>query len=113
MPFIDVKTNQKMDDKVKEVIKAELGQAIKTIPGKSETWLMVNLEPECSLYFQGSDEPAVFVDIKIYGHASSDSYNQLTKKITSLLSQKLNVREDRIYVCYMETENWGFAGENF
>lgn len=42
MPFIEVKTNQKINDKT--LLKQELGQAITAIPGKSENWLMIEME---------------------------------------------------------------------
>ncbi|MCH5320167.1 MAG: hypothetical protein J1E36_00290, partial [Eubacterium sp.] len=55
MPFIEVKTNQNIADKT--IIKAELGNAITAIPGKSEGWLMVEISDKLDMYFKGSDEP--------------------------------------------------------
>ena len=42
MPFINVKTNINIENK--DVIKEELGKLISILPGKSETWLMVDIE---------------------------------------------------------------------
>ena len=45
MPFINAKVTVKMSEEKKETIKEKLGKAISTIPGKSESWLMVGLNP--------------------------------------------------------------------
>ena len=58
MPFINVKTNIPVSENAQEALKTRLGQAIEAIPGKSEAWLMVGVEPECALWFQGTDAPA-------------------------------------------------------
>lgn len=46
MPFINVKTNAAVPYEKETAIKSALGQAITAIPGKSESWLMVGIEPE-------------------------------------------------------------------
>lgn len=68
MPFIEAKTNQKISSEQERKLKERLGKAIETIPGKSESWLMLNFQDECRLYFKGDGEtPAAFVEIKIFG----------------------------------------------
>ena len=50
MPFINVKTNQAVSKEQQTAIKAGLGKAITALPGKSEQWLMVGIEPRiCTL----------------------------------------------------------------
>ncbi|MCH5324777.1 MAG: hypothetical protein J1E39_06130 [Eubacterium sp.] len=112
MPFINVKTNVSVPDDSKTAIKSALGQAITAIPGKSERWLMVGIEPEYSLYFQGTDSPAAIAEVSVYGHPSPDAMNSLTGKITDILSDTLALSPDRIYVSYAETDNWGWNGCN-
>jgi len=50
MPFIDVKLSESLETEKIESVKTELGKAIPLLPGKSENYLMVNIEPECHLY---------------------------------------------------------------
>lgn len=45
MPFIEVKTTEDLSAVAAE-LKSALGDAITAIPGKSESWLMVNLVGE-------------------------------------------------------------------
>ena len=74
---------------------------------------MVCIEPEQKLYFQGTDSPAAFVEVKIYGSAGRAEYDALTAKITSIINSSLDIAPGRIYVKYEEVENWGFNGHNF
>jgi len=113
MPFINVKTNASVSADKAEVIKSQLGQAITAIPGKSEGWLMVGIEPEYKLWFKGSDEAAAMVEVSIYGSASDNALNTLTSHITGILTDQLGISSDRIYVKYAETDKWGWNGSNF
>ncbi len=113
MPFINVKTNAQVSADKKESIKSALGKAITAIPGKSEGWLMVGIEPEYDLWFKGSDAPAAMVEVSVYGSASPSAYNALTSEITDILNLNLSISPDRIYVKYFETPNWGWNGSNF
>ena len=113
MPFINVKTNESVSDDKAENIKAQLGQAITAIPGKSEGWLMVGIEPEYKLWFKGTNEAAAMVEVSIYGGASHNALTTLTSHITGILTDQLGISSDRIYVKYSEVENWGWNGSNF
>jgi len=112
MPFINVKTNVSVSADKKTAIKSALGNAISIIPGKSETWLMVGIEPEYALYFKGTDEPAAMVEVSIYGSADSNSLNKLTAEISDIISGELNIPTSRIYVKYSQTPDWGWNRMN-
>ncbi len=113
MPYIQTRTNAKIDPATEQKIKEELGRAISLL-GKSENWLMVEFVPECHMYFKGRNDSLIaYVDIKIYGRASSDAYNQMTAEITRILNTELNIAPDSIYVSYGEFDNWGYNGANF
>lgn len=113
MPFINVKTNTAVAQDKKQSIKSALGTAISAIPGKTENWLMVGIEPEYDLWFKGSDAPAAMVEVSVFGSASPSNYSNLTAKITDILNSDLGISPDRIYVRYSETSNWGWNGSNF
>ncbi len=113
MPYISTKTTVTLNQEKKDAIKTKLGKAIELIPGKSESWLMLAFEDNCSMYFKGSKEnPLAFVEVKLYGKASSDAYRKLTKAITDIISEELSIRPDCIYVKYEEVATWGWNGNN-
>ena len=114
MPYINTKTTVNVTPEKKEAIKNKFGKAIELIPGKSESWLMLSFEDNCSMYFKGSNEkPLAYVEVKIFGQASKSSYDKLTNAITGILGEELGIRPDCIYVKYEEVSNWGWNGSNF
>lgn len=113
MPNIHVQTNITLTPDKKTEIKEALGKAIETIPGKTERWLMVVLEGNKSMYFQGSDAPCALCSVELLGSASDAVYDKMTAVMTDLLSEKLSVPADRIYTKYTEFTHWGWNGSNF
>lgn len=113
MPFINVKTNVSVSKEKEIAVKSALGAAITAIPGKSESWLMVGIEPEYRLYFKGEDAPAAMVEVSIYGNAPSAALDTLTGKISDILNRELSLSPSRIYVKYEQTPDWGWNGGNF
>ncbi len=113
MPFINTKYSGDITSEQENSIKSALGEAVSII-GKSENWLMTGFEPNCSLYFKGEKfEKTAFVEVSLFGSASRSAYEQLTAAICKILGENLGVPEDKIYVKYSPTDNWGWNGGNF
>ena len=114
MPFINSKVTVKLTKEKEESIKSRLGKAIELIPGKSEAWLMVGFEDEYSLYFKGkASDKIAFIEVKIFGKADSQSYENLTKAICTIYEEELEIPSDKIYITYEEVKTWGYSGFNF
>lgn len=114
MPFISTKTNVTISKEKEAEIKKKLGKAIELIPGKSESWLMLSFEDQCTLYFKGDgDKPIAYVEVKLFGSASAGAYDKLTASITDILSGELDIAPNQIYVKYEEVSHWGWNGHNF
>ena len=114
MPFIDSKVTIKLSDIQKEDLKTELGKLICTIPGKSESFLMVGFADEYPLYFGGEKlEKGAFIEIKIFGTASDNALDTLTGQVCSLFERELGIPPKHIYVKYEFATHWGWNGHNF
>lgn len=113
MPFINLKTNVPVNPEKETALKSAFGQLIETIPGKSEAWLMVGIEPESILYFKGDSSPCAMVDVSVFGNENPAAFNVLTRKICDMLNEQLAIDKTRIYVKYGTTNNWGWNGSNF
>ena len=114
MPFIHTKVNCEITKEKEQELSRQLGQAISLLPGKSESWLMLQFEDRCRLYFKGDcAKPLAFVNVKLYGAAGAAAYDRLTGKITQILGAELGIPPEGIYVEYDETEHWGYNGSNF
>lgn len=54
MPFMQLKTNVAVTEQQETLLKTSFGSAITAIPGKSETWLMVGIEPSTPYIFRAA-----------------------------------------------------------
>lgn len=114
MPYINLQTTCKVTQEKAEAVKSAFGKAISVIPGKSENWLMINIEGERSMWFRGdASEDIAFVSVSVYGSLSDSASDKMTAEICSILSDTLGLSPDHIYVRYSEHDKWGFNGSNF
>ncbi len=114
MPYISTKTTAKVSREQEIRLKEELGRAIELIPGKSEKYLMLNLDDGCRMAFGGSTEPDIaMVEIDIFGRADDSAFDALTERVCDIINEVVGVAKNRIYVKYREVDRWGFNGYNF
>ena len=114
MPYIHAKVSTALGEREENILKTELGKAIRLIPGKSEQWLMCAFEGDQHMAFQGDRKrPCAFVEVKLYGGENAAAFEKLTGEITRILSDTLGIAPDRIYVAYQTTLHWGWNGSNF
>lgn len=113
MPFIDSKITLPVSMKIKEELKSELGKLIATL-GKTENYLMIGIEDSYDLWLGGKKlEKGAYVSVSLYGNAPEASYAKLTEQICELLSDKLDIPGNAVYVTYHPVNNWGWNGSNF
>ena len=113
MPFIDSKVTMKISNQKKEEIKSELGKLITTL-NKSEAYLMVGIEDSYDLWLGGRKlDKGAYVAVSLLGDAPKELYEKLTGQICALLSEKLGIPGNAVYVTYHPISDWGFDGKNF
>ena len=113
MPFINTKYSCAITPEQEEKIKSALGAAVSVL-GKSESWLMVGFEPECSLYFKGQkSEKIAFVEVSLFGSASPSACDKMTAEVCKILSDELGIPGSQVYVTYHGIRDWGWNGSNF
>ena len=113
MPFIDSRVTVKISEQEKEEIKSELGKLITTL-NKSETYLMVCIEDACDLWLGGNKlDKGAYVAVSLYGDAPREAYDKLTGQICDLLSARLGIPGNAVYVTYHPVSDWGWNGKNF
>ncbi len=113
MPYINIKTSAPVAPQQETALKSALGSAI-TALGKSEAWLMVEIEDNRHLWFRGENsEPMAMVEVELFGKASDDQYDKMTKEICEIVSGTLGIGGEEIYVKYEEIDHWGYNSFNF
>lgn len=113
MPFIDARFSTPVSEIQEENIKKKLGEAIRLI-GKSEAYLMVQIQGDCKLYFKGNkDADSAYFEVKLLGKASKSQYTELTRALCELATSQLGISGDRVYVKFEECEFWGYNSMMF
>ena len=114
MPYIEAKLSCKLTDEKALALKSGFGKAIECIPGKNESWLMVNIEDGKRIFFKGNENSdSAYISVSIFGKSSSGAYEKLTAEICNLMSEVAGISPDRTYVTYHELDKWGWNGSNF
>ena len=113
MPFINTKYSDSISPEQETALQSALGEAI-TLIGKSEGWLMLGFEQNCSMYFKGEkSEKLAFVEVSLLGDAGADAYRKMTCEICRIYGEILGIAGDKVYVKYSPTANWGWNSMNF
>ena len=114
MPFVNAKVSVKTTLKQRQTIKERLGKAISILPGKSEPWLMVDLEDDQTMYFRGDNkEPIAFISVNMYGEPAPEAFENMTAELTDIFGEVLGVAADHMYIKYDSSLYWGWNGRNF
>lgn len=114
MPYINTTTTVKISESQETALREALGKAISLIPGKSESWLMLNFRDCARMAFRGdASRDCAMLEVEILGKANVSDLDRLTAELCRIVSETLSVPTDRIYVKYNEIDVWGYDGNNF
>jgi phenylpyruvate tautomerase PptA (4-oxalocrotonate tautomerase family) len=112
MPLITTKVSTQITQENEVSLKSKYGKAIELI-NKSESWLMVEFQDNCRMYFKGDNAPSAMIEVDLFGKAADSGYDALTEKLTEIVEAELGIPKSRIYVKYSEIDHWGYSGFNF
>ncbi|MBQ8677503.1 MAG: hypothetical protein IJ529_03425 [Alphaproteobacteria bacterium] len=114
MPFMICKTNKTISDIQEQELKSRLGKAIEVVAGLSEQVLMIGIEDNYHFYLRGSkSEPVALIEISIFANPRHYGYDELTKEVTNIFNEVLNIDKNSIYIKYDDIVDWGVGGRNF
>ncbi len=114
MPFINSKVSVKATEEQNKKLKERLGQAIAIVPGKSEEWLMIDLQDEQKMYFKGEDsDPIAYLEISVFGEPNHEAFEKMTAELCGIYDEILGIKPDHLYVKYMGSTDWGWNNRNF
>ncbi|MFT8357918.1 hypothetical protein [Bifidobacterium aquikefiri] len=115
MPVIHTHVSTSLTQEQREHLKAAYGKAITAVPGKSEGWLMCPFEDNMPIYFAGDDSrSAAYVEVNVFGASvPKGAWEKLTEAIMTALNSEAGIPEDRTYIRYTATTDWGWNGSNF
>ena len=109
MPYINISTSAKIEDKKK--LLEEISILISSLTGKSKRFVMAKLDDNCEMYFD-DDSPSCFLEIKSIGSLSP---NDMAKPIADFIHEKLGISIDKIYISFedVSASMWAWNGRTF
>lgn len=110
MPYISIKTSVTLTMSQENKIVEELGKLITIIPGKAQERLMVRLEDNQLMYFQGKQGDILMFDIKTFGKAPTEAKEKFAQESFSMLERITRVPLKNMFLNISETDNWGTNG---
>ena len=109
MPFINISTSVKVEDKKRFL--EDVSILISTLTKKSKRFVMAKLEDDSKLFFD-DESPCCFLEIKSIGSLNP---SEMAKPICSFVYEKIGIPKDKIYICFedVSAEMWGWNGRTF
>lgn len=116
MPVIRLHASTAIPREAQLALKRSFGDAIATVPGKSEQWLMCTFDEQAPMFFAGDDtQPCALVEVSVFARTqiAAEVWEELTGLLTPAVSEALGIDPTRIYVEYRTTAHFGWNGSNF
>tara|TARA_A100000164_G_C21591195_1_gene622999 strand:+ start:162 stop:494 length:333 start_codon:yes stop_codon:yes gene_type:complete len=109
MPFINITTSAKVEDKNK--LLKEISILISSLTKKSKKFVFAKLEDESKLFFD-DESPCCYLEIKSIGSLNP---SLMAKPISSFVREKIGIPIDKIYIYFEDvpSKNWGWNGKTF
>ena len=109
MPYINISTSSKVEDK--EKLLEEISIFVASLTNKSKRFVMAKLDDNCQIYFD-DQEPCCFLEIKSIGSLSPSN---MVKPISDFVYKKMGIPIHNIYISFEDVpaSMWGWNGRTF
>jgi len=109
MPYINVSTSAKIEDKKK--LLQEISILVSSLTNKSERFVMAKLDDNSEMHFE-DESPCCFLEIKSIGSLNP---SEMAKSISDFVYEKMGIPIDRIYISFEDVPAslWAWNGRTF
>ena len=109
MPYINVSTSVKIEDKKKFL--EEISILVSSLTQKSKRFVMAKLDQNFEMYFE-DESPCCFLEIKSIGSLNP---SEMAKPISDFVYEKIGIPIDRIYISFVDVPAslWAWNGKTF
>src|SRR3972149_971573 len=114
MPLVSVNVTQQLDRESKETLKKVYNDIIVEIMGKPQKYIMVIVRDKEDIYFDGSNLPSAYLEVKSIGEFTPEQTKELSKRLCDHL-EKLGIKSDRVYIEFNDAKRhlWGYNRSTF
>ena len=109
MPYINISTSAKIEDKKK--LLEEISVLISSLTNKSKRFVMAKLDDNSMIYFD-DQSPCCFLEIKSIGSLKP---SEMAKPISDFIYAKMGIQLDKIYISFDDVPAtlWAWNGRTF
>ena len=109
MPYINVSTSAKVNDKDK--LLEEISILISSLTNKSRRFVMAKIHDNCQMYFD-DETPSCFLEIKSIGSLNP---SEMANPISDFVNKSMGIPIDRIYISFedVSASMWAWNGRTF
>ena len=109
MPYINVSTSERIDDKKK--LLEEISILVSSLTNKSKRFVMAKLDDNSEMYFE-DETPCCFLEIKSIGSLNP---LEMAKPISNFLCENIGIPIDKIYISFedVSASMWAWNGRTF
>ena len=109
MPYINVSTSGKIEDKKKFL--EEISILVSSLTKKSKRFVMAKLDENSQMYFE-DESPCCFLEIKSIGSLNP---SEMAKPISTFVNEKMGIPIDKIYISFVDVpaSMWAWNGRTF
>ena len=109
MPYINVATSAKIEDKKK--LLNEISTLVSSLTNKSKRFVMAKLEDNSEMFFD-DQKPCCFLEIKSIGSLNP---SEMANPICNFINEKMGIPLDKIYISFEDVPSsmWAWNGRTF
>ena len=109
MPYINISTSAKIEDKKK--LLEEISVLIASLTNKSKRFVMAKLDDNSMIYFD-NQSPCCFLEIKSIGSLKP---SEMAKPISDFIYAKMGIPLNKIYISFDDVPAtlWAWNGRTF
>ena len=109
MPYINVSTSVKVEDKKK--LLEEISMLISSLTNKSKRFVMAKLDDNSEMFFDDKG-PCCFLEIKSIGSLNP---SDMAMPISDFIYEKIGIPIDKIYISFEDVSPtmWAWNGRTF
>ena len=109
MPYINVYTSAKIEDKKKFL--DEISILVSSLTNKSKRFVMAKLDDNSEMYFE-DESPCCFLEIKSIGSLNP---SEMANPISNFVYEKMGIPIDKIYISFVDVpaSMWAWNGRTF
>ena len=110
MPYVHVSLSVPLTREECGELREDIAQLMPLLPNKNRDNTMIRIDSDCFIEMGEPGEPCVGVEIQLFHASPKEAKNSFVAAVTELMGKKFGVHPRRIYMRFIELQEWGTNG---